>query len=72
MIIWSNLFKFVNNDSFHLIDVKYKPYTPYIKNRKVNMIKFDMMFVSGRHIRYVHIPDHINVSEELEKHVYIF
>lgn len=68
-MIFSNV---INIFSFHLIDVKYKPYTPYIKDRKVNIMKLDMMYVSGRHIRYVHIPEHINISDALEKQVTYF
>ncbi len=33
---------------------------------------FDIMFVAGRTIRYVHIPDAINVIENLKRHVNIY
>uniref|UniRef100_A0A914XDT2 Sm domain-containing protein n=1 Tax=Plectus sambesii TaxID=2011161 RepID=A0A914XDT2_9BILA len=31
--------------------------------------KFDSFFISGKHIRYVHLPDHIDVMGVLQKQV---
>lgn len=50
-----------SNMNIELVDVSFN------RNRFGIERSYEKFFVAAKHIRYVHIPDHINIAETLEK-----
>jgi hypothetical protein len=42
---------------------------PRNANKRQLPIKLDQFFVNGKHIRYVHLPDHVDVVGVLQRRV---
>lgn len=52
----------INVDAFMNIRLEKVLY----RDRRGHMSSMDDLFVTGRNVRYVHIPDHMNIRETIE------